>query len=771
MEIQAGQKEKRLFEAAAGQETLGGGLTFLRLVPADFATTLERIRQAHDAQPAFVTVVPDQAHDRILSYWINQWGLRATDRTDFILNDITALVRMNAGAEHATSVQVVFHNVTDPARPFLPHAGLRLIYDISPNEQGWAIAQISPGMRARLGPQAMFVDIIAMQTIADAAENETQRHHVFLEKLEAYKAELRTKTVGMSELASDLLAKMVEINPFILNKDYEPPYQTGGAEVESHPLPPPHEGETTRGTHLPTREERLQEKLEAPLGDAMFDPRQAAEALAVSGLEVAARNESTPRSDLTTHELHELHVEERHEGLESRAGAGLGTAEALERRHEAGRYESLTQEGREPYATDYKGMGLPTPLGMLPEEKQQHIMHQVHLLYDEDKKEEASAMGTLEIARQGYGSEPHAARESDLHTGIAADLMNEHLEEGAREGAPRAEAEPAGPREAAEAREQTGPREESARQEQPEQREEPAARREEAGQREEPRQQEQPEQRQESQQQEQRQESQRQEQPEQREEPQQQEQRQESRQEEQPGQREEPQQQEQPQQREESGRQESQRQEQPEQREEPRQQEQPEQQESPQQQSERQGTEQREEATRRESEEAPQRNAEENQRQEQAAREQVKPETAEDLKGKVDEAKEKMGAPGDKMQEEARRAAEEKDRRDEPERPEQRAANEQAAAAEETRAAAPPPDDRPSWDDNWARQNQYDPGAFRTAEADYNSAASQQETNQQQTDAARQAADSADAKAQKHTFSPLFEMFSNFHFPTPEGPE
>jgi hypothetical protein len=238
-----------LFVAAATSGTLTEGLTVLRLVPAAFETTLQFVRDARASKPVTVLTGPEDAGDKLVLWWAAHAKAPVSDRLKFMIDDIAELTRLTAQTEHATSLQLSFHNAADNMLPFMPHAGLRLIYDTQPEEPSFALVPLDR-TAPQLGHHALYVDIVAIEVTGEKQETGEAKRDTLLAHLESYKNKLSARRdPGASEISPEYLARIVDIDWGLLAEDPHGFLEEREAAEDSSLLTSPGEGFMMHAAH------------------------------------------------------------------------------------------------------------------------------------------------------------------------------------------------------------------------------------------------------------------------------------------------------------------------------------------------------------------------------------------------------------------------------------------------------------------------------------------------------------------------------------------
>ncbi len=202
---------KRVFEMGAQTLDQIQGMTFLRLVPHGFDTALHYIKAVRSDHVTSLTLKPHEIKTALLSYLKAPGEKQFIIRREFLIHDLVELAHIYAESNHASELLFSIHAVFEPLQPFLPHSGLRLIYDTLPSEDGWAIFRMN-GQRSKLSENALFVDLDVSAFEEIEHEDRATRDLAFLARLEDYKRELSEKEyAGASEISPQLLAKVMDI--------------------------------------------------------------------------------------------------------------------------------------------------------------------------------------------------------------------------------------------------------------------------------------------------------------------------------------------------------------------------------------------------------------------------------------------------------------------------------------------------------------------------------------------------------------------------------
>jgi hypothetical protein len=223
-EAQREPHKAHAFEAAASAQTLSTGITLLRLVPASFEPALNEAGHAGGDGPLTLSVRPEETKERLKSYWVDHLGLPMTDWLGFIFSDIAAWAQMSATSEQAVSLQLSFNQAAKDITPFMPHAGLRVIYD-AVSEGEWSKAQLTEGTQPKLSEGALTVDIVATEVEHERLLGDSNaRRDIFLAHLEGYNNALAHRTFnGVGGPGRDYAASVLDINGAWISRDPKRP--------------------------------------------------------------------------------------------------------------------------------------------------------------------------------------------------------------------------------------------------------------------------------------------------------------------------------------------------------------------------------------------------------------------------------------------------------------------------------------------------------------------------------------------------------------------
>jgi len=273
-------KEKALkdnLEASAPTKAPLQGMTFLRLVPHDFDTALHHVKRLRKDHIVSLTLKTHEIKTALPSYLQAADDRQFIKRREFLIHDLVELASIYAETQHASVLLVDIHAVFEPLQPFLPHDGLRLIYDTIPSEIGWAIFRMN-GLRSKLSKDALYVDLSVLE-FEEAGQDDRATHDIaFLARLEDYKRELSEHgELVETEMSLLIFAKWIDVQFMMPDQDSKDAEELREA-AEGTFLEPSEEEEGSEGGESDEPEEEEDEGEEAEGEEAEGEEAEGEEA-------------------------------------------------------------------------------------------------------------------------------------------------------------------------------------------------------------------------------------------------------------------------------------------------------------------------------------------------------------------------------------------------------------------------------------------------------------------------------------------------------------
>jgi len=194
-------------------------LTFLRLVPYMFGTTLQFIHAVRGRNITIMALQPEDVETEILKFWDGYEDPNFIPYRNFLVRDLAHLANIYARTFHAPRLKIGLHAAVEQADAYTPHHGLRLIYDTVNQEITWATLRINKA-HPQLSDAAIFIDIEALGHDAAASTDHDAHTEKFLAKLAEYNQWLAEQVQRSGSDTASFYASLLELD--FLSADHAP---------------------------------------------------------------------------------------------------------------------------------------------------------------------------------------------------------------------------------------------------------------------------------------------------------------------------------------------------------------------------------------------------------------------------------------------------------------------------------------------------------------------------------------------------------------------